>query len=90
MASATLTPTVAPGDYPVQVSFAADALYEASSASQTLTLSGHAPVAAFTFAPAATNEGESVQFTDASTDPDQDDAIVSWAWSFGGRSRGRC
>jgi PKD repeat protein len=39
------------------------------------------PVAAFSFAPASPLVGQSVQFTDSSSDPDN--AIVSWNWNFG-------
>ena len=42
-----------------------------------------APAAAFDFAPADPEAGEAVQFTDQSVPAD--DAIVAWAWDFGGR-----
>ena len=39
------------------------------------------PKAAFTFSPAKPKPGESVKFTDKSTDPDG--RIASWSWDFG-------
>ncbi len=39
------------------------------------------PVADFTFAPAQPAAGQTVQFTDKSTDPDG--KVVSWSWDFG-------
>src|SRR5204862_387665 len=39
--------------------------------------------AEFGYAPSAPVEGQSVQFSDGSSDPDVGDAVVSWSWSFG-------
>lgn len=39
------------------------------------------PVAAFTFAPSIPTAGQSVSFTDASTDPDGN--LAAWSWDFG-------
>ena len=44
-------------------------------------VSNRAPVASFTFAPALPGVNQEVQFTDRSTD--EDDNITGWAWDFG-------
>ncbi len=41
------------------------------------------PVSAFSADRSTTRVGEPVVFGDASSDPDEGDAVVAWAWSFG-------
>ncbi|MFQ6052240.1 MAG: PKD domain-containing protein [Candidatus Hydrothermarchaeota archaeon] len=41
------------------------------------------PIADFSWSPTTPDEGQSVQFTDASTDPDGQSDIVGWSWDFG-------
>ncbi|MDD3493264.1 MAG: NosD domain-containing protein, partial [Candidatus Thermoplasmatota archaeon] len=47
----------------------------------TLAVANVPPTAHFTYAPAAPTTGQSIRFTDASTDLDGD--IVNWSWDFG-------
>ena len=54
------------------------------STSRTVTVSegaGGRPRADFTFSPPDPTTGDTIQFTDQSTDPDGE--IVSWSWDFG-------
>jgi PKD repeat protein len=41
------------------------------------------PQASFTFSPTSPAAGDTVQFTDKSSDPDGDETIISWNWNFG-------
>jgi PKD repeat protein len=43
------------------------------------------PIAAFSFDPSEPTEGETIQFTDLSTDPDPADTIVDWSWEIDGQ-----
>ena len=49
--------------------------------SASITVADVAPTAAFTYAPASPTVGQTVSFTDTSTDPDG--TIVAWSWDFG-------
>ncbi len=59
----------------------ASAAYNAT-AEERVDMVNLAPVSDFRLDPLAPTVGASVQFTDASTDPDGD-AITEWAWDFG-------
>lgn len=49
--------------------------------SKTLSVGNQAPIAAFTVSKTTVNIGESIQFTDTSTD--SDGTVEEWRWNFG-------
>ncbi|MFQ6116643.1 MAG: PKD domain-containing protein [Candidatus Bipolaricaulia bacterium] len=52
-----------------------------NTATKTLAVGIKPPIANFAFTPASPRVGQTVQFTDQSTDPDG--TIQSWSWDFG-------
>ena len=52
-----------------------------NTASKTVPVGLKPPIARFTFSPASPRVGQTVQFTNQSTDPDG--TIESWSWDFG-------
>lgn len=61
---------------------ATDALGRTASVTRAIVVHNAAPVAAIHASANATHRGETIVFSDASTDRDGD-AIVAWDWSFG-------
>ena len=53
-----------------------------TTVTKTLSVGNEPPVASFTVSDATPVVGETVQFTDTSSDPDGDD-ITAWQWDFG-------
>ncbi|HEV8361733.1 MAG TPA: PKD domain-containing protein [Candidatus Thermoplasmatota archaeon] len=70
----------APGNYPVQLTVT-DNEGGASAVTRVVSVGSSNPIADFTFAPAAPQAGQAVQFTDRSLDPDGH--IAARLWEFG-------
>ena len=49
----------------------------------TVYMPNQMPVAAFGYEPIDPTTADSIEFTDASFDPDEDGELVAWAWDFG-------
>ncbi|HEY3013067.1 MAG TPA: Ig-like domain-containing protein [Gemmatimonadales bacterium] len=72
-----------PGNRTLTATYGGDARFSGSSDTEDHRVDSQnsAPTAAFT--PPSCTVGIPCQFTDASTDPDGNNTIVAWVWSFG-------
>lgn len=68
------------GDYLVELTVTDNDDAE-SSTTQTVTVLNLDPIANFTYSPSSPKEGDDIQFTDLSTDPEG--RSLSWLWDFG-------
>lgn len=68
------------GNYTVQLNVT-DNDGEKGSITHTVAVRNLDPIANFTYAPQSPKEGDNIQFTDASTDPEGKQ--LSWLWDFG-------
>ena len=73
------------GTYTVKLTVKDD-MGETNTAQVSVTIQNQDPVAAFSFSPQSAKTGDTITFTDSSTDPDGDTLTYAWDFGDGGRA----